>query len=117
MKRADCLGALYPELGDRLVVTIHGDERVELDESFRVRLSNLLPSNPDVILNRAIGVATLQNDDTSQVRVVGVAAVEGDTATTALNFAVSLTRPILFAPGHPPEAQLRCCAYTMLGSG
>ena len=30
MKRADCLGALYPELGDRLVVTIMGATAQEL---------------------------------------------------------------------------------------
>lgn len=32
MKRADCLGALYPELGDRLVVTIMGATAQELHD-------------------------------------------------------------------------------------
>lgn len=82
------------ELTQNITVTVNGDDRVELDESFRVVLSDVSPSSPDILLNRPVGIASIQNDDASQLRIEDSAGVEGDSGTTVFHFAVTLSRPV-----------------------
>lgn len=68
-------------------ITINGDTRFELDETFAVNLS--APVNAGIIRNQ--GTATIVNDDPKPEIVINdVTVFEGDTLTTPMVFAVSL---------------------------
>src|SRR5262249_42000510 len=84
MKRADCLGALYPELGDRLVVTIMGATAQELydlghrESFFYLQHAMGLASSIGLglALNRpAAGVVVLDGDGTVLMNLGGLATL------------------------------------------
>ena len=61
-----------------LVVTVHGDEKVELNESFLVDLSNLVAAGRDVTIADGQGLGTILNDDSATLSIDDVALNEGD---------------------------------------
>jgi hypothetical protein len=74
----------------QVVVTVNGDTKFEPDENFMVKLS--APTNATIADDT--GVGTMQNDDTQpQASVNDVSHAEGNSATTAYDFTVSLTNP------------------------
>ncbi|MFO1160427.1 MAG: Calx-beta domain-containing protein [Reyranellaceae bacterium] len=72
-------------------VPVSGDTTVELDESFAVNLT--LPS-PGLTLGTPSAAATILNDDKSIVSIAAASAAqpEGNNATTAFDFTVSLSQ-------------------------
>lgn len=69
-------------------VTIKGDTTVEPDETFIVRLSNLVNAAPD----RLTGIVTIRNDDLPPaVFVNDVQVTEGTGGVTAATFTIQLT--------------------------
>ena len=71
-------------------VTVSGDNVVELTEAFSVTLSNAV--NATILTAGASG--TIANDDAATVSIADVTQAEGDTATTAFEFTVTLSNPI-----------------------
>ncbi len=65
-------------------VTINGDPDPELDETFLVDLSNVVPISgmPGVVIDDAQGVGTIQNDDGAAVTLIS--AVQGSGAVSPL---------------------------------
>lgn len=88
-------GALVFSPGQRqrtIAVTIYGDLRPESDESFSVVLSS--PVN--ATLSKAIGVATIRNDDAANVPLIAVTDVtvtEGNSGSRPAVFTVLLSAP------------------------
>ncbi|MFL5679673.1 MAG: beta strand repeat-containing protein [Chloroflexota bacterium] len=71
-------------------VDVVGDTVFEADETFRLALSN--PANAS--LADASGTAAIQNDDaavTAEISIADAAATEGDSGTTPMTFAVTLS--------------------------
>jgi hypothetical protein len=69
-------------------VTVNGDTKDEVDETFFVNLTNVTGAT----LADAQAVGTIVNDDTPPTLSIGdVTLVEGDTGTTAFTFTVSLS--------------------------
>jgi len=78
------------ETSKTVIVDVVADVIVELDETFRLTLSN--PNNAN--LSNAVGVATITNDDiaalpTLQVENINIA--EGNSGTTTAEFSVTLS--------------------------
>ncbi|MBP8791833.1 MAG: HYR domain-containing protein, partial [Lutibacter sp.] len=77
-------------------VTINGDEKVELDETFLVNLSNIVPVSAPVAaisFAEASAVGTIKNDDTPTVAIVNsVTHNEGNSGTTSYDFTVTLSK-------------------------
>ena len=71
-----------------LDVTVLGDTILEADETFDVTLGT--PSLATVLLGRATGLGTIQNDDSASIAIDDVSQIETNGATT-FTFAVSLT--------------------------
>ncbi len=77
------------ETAKTIPVTIHGDTRVETDETFTLTLDNLDPTQGRFNISQAS--ATIVNDDHLTLSVTQDASVnEGDSGTTLLNFNVTL---------------------------
>ena len=70
-------------------VTINGDLKIELGETFLVDVSNV--AGAIVIDGQAQG--TIQNDDSPVLNIDDVSLTEGDSATTTFTFTVTSTRP------------------------
>jgi len=70
-------------------VQVTGDTKVEPTEAFTVNLSN--PANATIADGQGLG--TIQNDDGTAIQIDDVERAEGDAATTAFVFTVSLTNP------------------------
>src|SRR5206468_1933071 len=68
----------------------YGDVVDELDEVWCVDLTN--PTGGAVI-NDGMGLGTIADDDTAQVSLAGVSALEGNSGTTALPFTLRLPVP------------------------
>ena len=82
-------------------VPVSSDNVVELEEAFSVRLGSIPVESGDVIedgrdvtITDAIGVGTIQKDDTATVYINDVAVEEGDTGTTTATLTVSLSNPV-----------------------
>ena len=71
-------------------VSVNGDAKVELDETFLVNLSNLNASGRAVTIPDSQGVGTITNDDAATLSVNDVVVAEGDSGTSTLTFTVSL---------------------------
>ncbi|MFZ4401257.1 MAG: HYR domain-containing protein, partial [Bacteroidales bacterium] len=80
-------------------VTINGDSKVELNETFNVLLSNIQSVGlPDSILSnmtfsKATGIGTINNDDAATISINNVTHNEGNSGTTSYDFTVTLTNP------------------------
>ncbi len=83
-----------PNLGSPLTQTfsvlVTGDEKVELDESFLVNLSNIASGGRVINLIDGQAVASISNDDSASVSINDVAINEGDSGDTVFTFSVSL---------------------------
>jgi fibronectin type 3 domain-containing protein len=78
------------QLTKTLTVTVNGDTKYELDETFLVNLTN--PSNATVADGQ--GQGSIQNDDGLPTLSIGDAALaEGDSGTTNFVFTVTLSNP------------------------
>lgn len=76
-------------LTQTIEITVHGDNKHELDDQFTVSISATGASVSD---DTAIGTI-LNDDDAPTVLIQSANVVEGDHGTTALLFAVSLSHP------------------------
>ncbi len=82
----------------RIRIPVHGDTMPEADDTFAVRLSDLVGAAPDI---STIGTGTIENDDgplppppPPQVRITDATAIEGGPGGVAtLRFTVSLSAP------------------------
>ena len=80
-------------------VTINGDPKVELNETFNFLLSNIQSVGlPDSILSnmtflKATGIGTINNDDAATVSINNVTHNEGNGGTTTYDFTVTLSNP------------------------
>ncbi len=87
-------GTLNFAIGDdseTITVVINGDQKVEVNESFFVNLSNA--SNGSIA--DAQGVGTINNDDAATVTLTGgVAQNEGNSGTTNYTFTATLNNPV-----------------------
>ena len=72
-------------------VSVSGDAKVELEESFFVNLSNA--TNGAVIADGQ-GVGTITNDDLAGLLIRNVSQIEGDSGTTAFVFEVTLSNAV-----------------------
>jgi len=72
-----------------ITVLVNGDNVVESDESFSVKLSN--PTN--AIIKADTGTGLIINNDTTELSVRDVTVSEGDSGTQNANFVVTLTNP------------------------
>ncbi|APZ90449.1 sodium/calcium exchanger 1 [Fuerstiella marisgermanici] len=71
-------------------VTVHGDQKVELNETFFANLSNLNNSGVNVSVADAQGVGTITNDDVATITIDDVTQNEGDAGTSIFTFTISL---------------------------
>ena len=84
------LGFAVGEVSKTVTVTVAGDLTTEPDETLTLNLS--APINATVA--NAQGVGTITNDDAPpRIAVNDVAATEGNTGTSTLSFAVTLSNP------------------------
>jgi uncharacterized repeat protein (TIGR01451 family) len=78
-----------------LQVTVNGDDKVELDESFLVSLSNIQASGRSVTFGANPAFGTIVNDETATLSINDVTLAEGGpSGTTQFNFTVSLDRQL-----------------------
>ncbi|MEZ6123003.1 MAG: Calx-beta domain-containing protein [Planctomycetaceae bacterium] len=75
-------------------VTIRGDQRVELDETFFARLTTLAASGRNVVLGDAEAIGTILNDDSASVSIGDVTLSEGSAGTTIFAFVVTLDQEV-----------------------
>ncbi len=75
-------------------VEVNGDEIVELDEFFEVRLSNLQAGERHVLIDDGVGRGTLINDDIAIISIDDVSMDEGDSGHTNYIFTVSRDKAI-----------------------
>ncbi len=69
-----------------ITIFVNGDEKVELDETFTVMLSNAMGAT----IADDTGVGTITNDDAATISIDDVTADEGDSGTTPFAFTVTL---------------------------
>jgi hypothetical protein len=87
--------ATTPGQTQTVSVTVIGDDKVELDESFLVNLTNAQAAGRSVTITDALGLGTIVNDETATLSINDVALVEGGPpGTTPFNFTVSLDRQL-----------------------
>ena len=73
-------------------VTVKGDTAVEPDETFTLQLTGVTPAS--VSLGTSHGTGTIVNDDVAaEISIGDQQRLEGDSATTAFAFPVTLDRP------------------------
>ncbi len=70
-------------------VTVHGDQRLEADETFSLSISN--PGANVDYPGAASPAATLRNDDQLQLSIADAAIEEGDSGNTLLSFPLTLS--------------------------
>lgn len=75
-------------------VPVIADERVELDETFSVLLSNLNAGGKSVTIADGTGVATIGDDDTATLVIGDVTITEGNSGTKTATFTVTLDRAV-----------------------
>ena len=80
-----------------LVVTVYGDTKLELDETFHLNLSNL-DNNGRAITLGSNGVGTILNDDAATLAINNVAIIEGNNGTSNLTFTVTHSGSTLDTP-------------------
>ncbi|MEI7595673.1 MAG: HYR domain-containing protein, partial [Bacteroidota bacterium] len=72
-------------------ITINGDNKIELNETFTVNLSNLLASGRNITITDASGIGTITNDDAATVSIDNVTHNEGNSGTTSYDFTVTMS--------------------------
>jgi len=79
-----------------ITIKILEDSIVELDETFRVVLSDVSANVPprDILISKAIGICTLNNDDFTLLSISDSSHNEGNSGTTPFDFAVSSTKAV-----------------------
>ncbi|WP_157951120.1 Calx-beta domain-containing protein [Cyanothece sp. BG0011] len=77
-----------------ITVEVNGDNKVELDETFFVNLSNLQNSGRNVVITDGQGVGTINNDDSASLRINNVTQSEGNSGTTTYTFDVTLDNEV-----------------------
>ncbi len=81
-----------------IFITINGDEKIELDEKFKVTISNISCSSlPAEILSQitftdSVAIGTITNDDSAVLSISDFTATEGTDASK--DFTVSLNYPV-----------------------
>ena len=80
-------------------ITVNGDDKVELDETFYINLSNPLVNistpvaDPNVTISDAQGVGTITNEDAATVTITdAITHNEGNSGTTSYDFTVTLSK-------------------------
>lgn len=72
-------------------IAINDDDKVELDEAFKINLSNLQAGGLNISIADGEGIGTIQNDDLATLSIDDVSHVEGLNGTTDYLFTVSLS--------------------------
>ena len=80
----------FTELTDTLCVTINGDNKVELDNYFKVMLSNINAGTRPVFFSDSLAVGTIVNDDIARLTIDDVVLDEGNVGTVDYIFTVTL---------------------------
>ena len=70
------------EVTQTVTVTVNGDIKVEVDETFTVNLSNLQNNGRDISITDASGLATIENDDIAYISINNVTHPEPDAGYT-----------------------------------
>jgi uncharacterized repeat protein (TIGR01451 family) len=78
-------------------ITVVGDDKVELDESFYVNLSNIQAADRNVTFADSQGRGTIANDDRAQVVISDVLRAEGTNGTTNFDFTAQLLDAVDFS--------------------
>lgn len=79
---------------DTIRVAVNGDNIVELEEYFKLVLTEILPGNRTVYFTDSIGVGTIINDDMGQLTIDDITLDEGDTGLTTYTFTLILDNDI-----------------------
>ncbi len=81
------------EKSKTVTVTVNGDTKVEANETFNVNLSNIIGNSPvpDPTMGDALGIGTINNDDTATIAINDVMVTEGNSGTVNATFSVSLS--------------------------
>ncbi|MEI7898281.1 MAG: Calx-beta domain-containing protein, partial [bacterium] len=74
-----------------VIVSVSGDTKVELSETFTLNLSNISASGYSVTLGTSTGTGTITNDDAATISIGDVTLAEGNSGTTSFGFTVSMT--------------------------
>ena len=72
-------------------VTINGDTKVELDETFEINLSNLQASGRNISIADDTGIGTIENDDSAVISINDITHDEGDSGTTSYEFTITMS--------------------------
>lgn len=75
-------------------LNIGTDDKVELDETFAVKLSNVQAGGYNVSIGDGTGEATIANDDHALISINDVSQSEGDNGTTTYTFTTTLDKAI-----------------------
>lgn len=81
-------GALFQDI---TIIAVNGDNKVELNETVIMTLSN--PMNASIASGMGTGTGTITNDDQGIITVDNPSIVEGDGGTSSLFFHFSLSNP------------------------
>ena len=68
-------------------IEINGDTKTEADEIFTIALSN--PQGATIDSNKAIGIGTIEDDDTAELSIADATTTEGDSNSKVLQFIVT----------------------------
>jgi len=79
---------------DTIRVAVNGENIVELDEYFKLILTEILPGNRTVYFTDSIGVGKITNDDIGQLTIDDITLDEGDIGITTYTFTVILDNDI-----------------------
>lgn len=93
-----------------ITINIQADTLYELDETFKVRISN--PAGAD--LGNSEAVVTIANDDLPSVGVGDVQVVEGDSGTTDMVFTLNLSSSVPVGATTLPRVRYRTEDVTAL---
>ncbi len=93
VQKADTL-YMNCEVSDTIRVAVNGENIVELDEYFKLVLTEILPGNRTVYFTDSIGVGTIINDDSGHLTIDDITLVEGNTGLTTYTFTVTLDNDI-----------------------
>lgn len=77
-----------------VAITINGDRTVEGDETIQLRLSNLVSTSSQVLLDRSVASGTIDNNDAATISVEDAQATEGNSGLKELALNVSLSSPV-----------------------
>ncbi|MFN8346830.1 MAG: Calx-beta domain-containing protein [Spirosomataceae bacterium] len=77
-------------------VTVNGDTKVELNETFTVPLSTVSAGGRNVVISglSGTGTGTITNDDNATISIDDVSLAEGNAGTTNFTFTVSLSKVV-----------------------